>query len=219
MGDMNIRAALVSLLVTAMWSIPAQASVHLGAMVGGLRSDLSGSAPSGTKLTSRSTVGVGAIIDIGLTHDVRLSLQPMYLPRGAHLAVSVPDSRETRDSVAIELDYLSVPLLVRVIADNGIAYVVGGLEFGFLLSAEWKAEGEPTVDISESIRSVDVAADLGVGILPRLGRVRGMVELRYSQSLRNVTETDPESEFVPRVKYSGLQLWFGVLVPMGGGGE
>ncbi len=216
---MNIRAALVSLFVTATLSIPAQADVHLGAMVGSLSSSLSGSTPSGTKLTSRSTVGVGAIIDIGLTRDVRLSLQPMYLPRGAHLAVSVPGSSETRDSVAIELNYLSVPLLARVIADNGIAYVIGGLELGFLLSAEWKAEGEPTVDISESIRSVDIAADLGVGILPRLGRVRGMVELRYSQSLSNTTETDPESGFVPRVKYSGFQLWLGVLVPMGGGDE
>jgi len=214
---MKFRLILYSLAAVTLLADSVQAEVHIGAMLGSLNSNLSGQPPFDVKIESRNTFGAGAIIDIGLTSDVRLSLQPYYSPRGASLTVSIPDSDERKDTSAIEVDYLALPVMARIIADNGIAYVVAGFEFAFLLSAEWKVVNEPPVDVKDEFQQVDLAANLGVGVLPRLGRLRGMIELRYSQSLRNAFKPESSDAFVPRLKYSGFQLWLGVLLPLGGG--
>jgi len=217
----RLRAALFILVLLS--GSDALGEVYLGITGGALNSSLSGTPPTGSGFSTRTGYSLGGIVDVGLTSDVRLSIQPAYQTRGANISVVVRDEQgrttnNKRDSIQIPTTYISIPVLFRVIADNGLAYVTGGLEFALLQKAEWKPEGEAAIDITDSLRSVDIAASLGVGIMPRIKSFRGLVELRYTQSIRNITEPDPnDSSSYPRMKYSAFSLWVGALFPLGKG--
>jgi hypothetical protein len=210
-----IRLTAPILILLCVLVTHASAEVWLGLQAAGSQSTISGSLPSGWKFKPLRTVAASAVIEIPITTDVHLSFQPGYSPRGATIAVSVSGEEEPRDSVEVTLDYFSVPILGRVIAGNGVGYIIGGLEVGFLLNAQWQPAGAPAVDITDSLRTVDVAANLGVGAMPRIYRsIRGIIELRYVQSLVNLAKQDGSTSF-PRMKYSGWQFWLGAMIPVG----
>ena len=219
----RFRIALFVLFLVPVGDVLAE--IHLGVTGGALNSSLSGQPPTGSSFSTRKGYAVGAIVDIGISSDVRLSIQPTYQTRGANISVVVLDTvgRRTntkRDSIAIPTTYLSIPVLVRIVADNGLAYVTTGMELAILKKAEWRPEGEAVQDITDELRSVDISASLGVGIMPRISSFRSFVELRYTQSIRNITEPDPaNASSYPRMRYSAFQLWVGVLFPLGGKGE
>jgi hypothetical protein len=214
-----LPAAFVILVLLS--AANAAAEVHLGLTGGSFSSRLSGTPPTGSKFSARAGYALGGIIDFGITSDVRLSIQPTYQTRGANISVVVRDAQgrttgAQRDSIEIPATYISIPVLFRVVADNGLAYVTGGMELALLQKAEWQPEGEAAQDLTDSLRSVDIAASIGVGIMPRISSFRGLIELRYTQSLRNITEPVPgDTPTYPRMKYSSFQLWFGVLFSLG----
>lgn len=183
-------------------------------VVGDLNSsNISGSAPSGTKYSGRTGFGGGLILDYKITEDVTLSLQPMILPKGTTISYDLPSYKEERDSVDAKFTYVTIPLMVKVKASK-VVYVTSGFDVGFLQSANAtliNLDGEK--DISENIESMDISVNFGVGFTFEVSSFNLFFEGRYSQGLFNVSnfseinEHDISSDF----KNSGMQLLFGAL--------
>ncbi len=188
-------------------------------MFGGVdRTDLSGDAPSNTKYKPNIGFAAGLVGEFAITEDVSLSLQPMWLQKGTKIAFAVPGEVEAVDSLRVEVAYLTFPLLVKLVSGNGKTYVSGGVDLGFLLDATISGAGEDA-DISSSFQRTEVAADVAFGVMLPIGVPRLTIEARYSQSITNVLQPrdGPEQySLPPRARWSGLQLFAGVLYPFGG---
>lgn len=188
---------------------------------GGLnRSHLSGDAPEDASYQNLIGLAAGVVGEFNLTRDIKLSLQPMYLQRGSRIAFDLPEYDQPHDSLDVKLDYISVPVMIKVLSGNGKTYVSSGLDFGVLLQAELSdlnREGAAQ-DIKNLLHEFDVAINFGFGVMLPVGSPLLTFELRYSQSLLNLSNIEANSAEVAlleRFRPTGLQLLAGLLIPLG----
>lgn len=209
------------LMGTGILAEPTQAQVTLGAMGGLNLADISGDPPvEGASYGSSTSFGFGIIGEFHLTSGVWLSVQPMYLQRGSTIQFEFEDMDEPQDSVNVALNYFTVPVLAKITAANQKVFVTGGVNFGFLGSATaTTVGGKEESDIKDSVRDFDVAFDFGVGVQLPVGKPRILIEARYEQSLVNLADLGESANpgLPTRFRSSGLQLWAGILLPLGGG--
>ena len=152
---------------------------------------------------------IGGLIEIQLTNDVVISLQPVLLQKGTTIAYRVRENMEPIDSIKVNLTYFSFPLMVNVISGNGKTYVSGGVEFSIPIRGK-KSIGNTISDIEGGLRSYDVALNFGFGVRIPVNSSHLIFELRYSQGLVNIIESEV-LDFTPRLKNSSLQLYSGYL--------
>lgn len=197
---------------------PARGQGAVG-LVGGLNfGSIKGDAPDKISYGGRTGLIVGAVGEIALTDEVSLMVQPAFAQRGTSLLVEVEGLNEPVDSGSVSLSYISVPVLVRVMAGHRRTFVTGGLDFSFLSSATLQ-NGTAEDDIKDRLKSSDVAVNFGFGGVLRQGSPAVSLELRYAQSLTNLSNrdgSDPEDQLPVRFRSSGFQLLAGVLLPLGG---
>lgn len=201
---------LMSLLCFGMLS----AETSLGVIGGLTRFQLDGDKPD--KGAYRYVTGgiVGGIVEIQLTKNVSLSLQPSYVQKGTKIAYEVEGQKERVDSVDVNLDYFSIPVLVKVLTRGERFYVLGGLEFGYLLEARYITSTEDS-SVKDELDKYDLAVQFGVGYFFPVGRSRIFVEARYDQSIFNVKsgdESDADAHLGLRVKNSGWIFCAGFLI-------
>ena len=197
----------------------AWAQVRIGAVGGFNLSKLAGDGPDNASYGRRSGFSAGIAGEVHIKDDVVLSLQPSYAQRGTKVSFELDG--EAQDSLQVRLEYVDVTALVKILPDRGPAYFTSGLTVGFLNSAvvevvDGDAAGK---DIHESFASVDVAVVIGVGARITIHPGELNFELRYSQSLGNIanSDTDPFSAGLPpRVRSSGIQLAAMWLFQVGG---
>lgn len=188
--------------------------ILIGAAGGVNRTSMSGDAPSGADYTSQFGFSASAVIDLPLSDDIRLSIQPGYSRVGTGIEVTSA-LQDPRDTLDIALSYVSIPVLARVMALNGVSFATGGLQGGYLLKASADpASGGPSTEITSALARFDLAFVVGIGIHLPLSTSTTTIELRYTQSLLNLGKTDQAAEafqMPPRFRLSGLQLVAGVL--------
>lgn len=216
---MSMLSRLVLLAAVAAWAFasPLAAQTSLGAYGGLNRSVLRGDGPPNTKYRDRHGSVLGIVADFPVATDVAISVQPSFAQRGAGIAFNVEGERERRDSLDVRLDYVSIPVLVKIFAGHRRTFVTGGLDVGFLTKATIH-DGANSDDISDLMKTMDIAAVfcLGVAIVKRQPEIT--MELRYAQSFLNVAnpESDPETESLPqRFRSTGLQLLLGITFTLG----
>jgi hypothetical protein len=208
----------VSIAGIAIWlllnSSAAFAQVHLGASIGGYKVNLSGDTPKDATYKGLTTLAGSVVLEYGFTRDVRLSIQPGFERKGTTIAFDVPGIEdEVRDSVSIDLDYISLPILARVVTDGGRWFVTGGPVLGFLSDATGTyADDGREVELTTSFRSHDLGLAFGVGHFFPVGALDLFFEVRFIQGLMNVSDLD-NSDF--RVRNGGQQLLFGTLYRFG----
>lgn len=198
---------------------PAQAQMTVGAF-GVLNSaGLSGDAPGDYSYGGKTGFGFGLIGEFHLSDDVWLSVQPALLPRGASFLLDVDDEEDPVKIADLGLSYFAVPVLAKFVTVGGKVYVISGLNFSILSSADITfEEGGEEVDVKDALNTFDVAVDFGVGGQLPVGSVKIMLEARYEQGLLNISKEVVEQDALrARVRSSGLQLLAGVLLPLGGG--
>ena len=212
----TLRIILVVFAVASLFSAPSAHAASVGAVLGLNRCAISGDAPPNTAYGAGAGLMAGAQGEFALTPDLSLSLQPMYVQRRTELRSA--DAAETGDErvLDLDLDYVSVPLLVKFGAANGRTYFAGGVDLAFLSSARVTGEGVDE-DIEPLLHSVDLGAVFGFGVVFPRGRSRITTELRYVQGLVNLREAEQGlvQELPDRFHSSGLQLMLGILVPIG----
>lgn len=188
--------------------------LRIGALGGVNTMSMSGDALPNTAYTSATGFSASAVADFSLGDDIRLSLQPGYTRVRTGIAITSA-LQEPRDTVDVSMEYVTLPVLARVIARNGITYFTGGLQAGMMIKAEsTPVSGGPSKDISSVLADVDLAFIVGIGAQIPFSETVATIELRYSQSLMNAGKTETAAEafqMPPRFRLSGLQLLAGVL--------
>jgi hypothetical protein len=116
------------------------------------------------------------------------------------------------------MDYLAIPVVLRIYTGSGRTFVTGGLDIAFLSRATLSGRGLEE-DAASYFKDTDVAALFGFGMIFPIGKPRISVELRYFQGLVNLSNDDgvPAGVDLPdRFRSSGLQLMAGFNLPIGG---
>ena len=193
---------------------PVQSQVLIGALGGVNNMTMSGDALPNTAYASAVGFSVSAVADFSLGDETRLSLQPGYTRVGTGITITSA-LREPRDTLTVAMDYVTLPVLARVVARNGVTYFTGGLQAAMMIKAEsTPTSGGSSTDISSVIADVDLALVVGIGAQIPVYDMLATVELRYSQSLMNAGKTEAAAEtfqMPARFRLSGLQLLAGVL--------
>ena len=217
MGKIRISLALAALVATAFAAPDPAKAAAVGVVLGFNRGSISGDAPPDAGYGTQFGLLAGVQGEIGIASDIFLSLQPMYVRRGARISFAEVNSGAGQDSLSLALDYFAVPVVVKFRAAGGRTYFLGGLDIAFLTAATLSGGGSD-VDVKDSFQSTDVGALLGFGVLFPIGRPRLTVELRYVQGLVNLagdSEGEPISALPDRFHSSGLQCTAGLLFPLG----
>jgi len=188
------------------------AQISLGVMGGANIGKFGGVAPDDVSYTSRIGLNLGASIAYRFNNDISLALQPMYSQRGSNIEVGEDSRRDSLKIYEASLDFLIIPLILRVDALNGVTYFVSGLEFGIPLSAEISDENT-SKDISSTLNSIDILASIGMGLRFSVGKPDLLIEFRYYQGLVNLNSDDSEENgdsIIGSIKNNGFQLMAGI---------
>jgi hypothetical protein len=156
------------------------------------------------------------IFDYQLSDQFTLSLQPSFSQNGTKISYTVSGEIYPVDSIKIRINYFSIPLLLKVATNNKRFYAIGGIEAGFLLSANAFFKGDSEEEsLGNHISKVNIVMHFGIGYRIPLGKPILFIEGRYMQGLNNtVTEENPDYGFFPRVRTTGFQILMGVEIPV-----
>jgi hypothetical protein len=195
---------LFPLISTAQLSLGVTAGTNIGKF-GGVE-------PHDVSYTSRTGINFGATFAYRFNKDISLTLQPMYSQRGSNIEVGEDTSRDSLEVYEMNIDFIIIPLFIRVDSDNGITYFISGLEFGIPLSADISHDGQSN-DISGTLKNIDILASIGMGLRFSLGKPDLLFEFRYYQGLVNFNSSDAEDQgniIFEDFKNSGFQLMVGL---------
>ncbi|MCH7819811.1 MAG: PorT family protein [Candidatus Marinimicrobia bacterium] len=150
--------------------------------------------------------GAGGIMLYPLSEVLDLQVEAMYLLKGTKAEF---DIFGTVFELELNLAYLSVPVMVRynLGSEDTSPYIVVGPEFGFLLSAKSKFDGEEE-DIKDELKSIDLGFNVGAGVSMDMGTMPAFAEVRYSLGLSDIND-DPDDD--DTIKTTGIQLFVGMM--------
>lgn len=191
--------------------------VRVGVSGGMMSSSISGDAPEDASYSGKFGISGGIIADFTLTQDVVLSIQPRYLQKGSSVAYDIGEY-ELRDSLTATLNYFSLPVMLKINSLNNRVFFSSGLDFGYLMSTSVDniVDGS-TKDISNLVQKFDLSATLGFGVNFPIGSPTISLELRYMQSLLNLSDISSEESgtvFPYRFRASGFQFLTSIIFPI-----
>jgi hypothetical protein len=201
------------LLFICSFSIAALGQSYLGVFGGLNNGRLQGDVPDRAQYKGKSGANVGAFIDIHLGKALYLSLQPSYSQEGTRIVYTLPEVEEPIDSIRIGLNYVSVPVLLKVTSTNERWYAIGGIETGFLMDSYIESEGVKE-EIQTSVTEINIALQFGAGFKIPIKFGRFFLEVRYCQGLVNLTDEPIDESFIPRVKTAGFKFLGGYEIPL-----
>jgi hypothetical protein len=216
-GDILMKFVKIIIILLIFFHIaPAQWEIGL---IGGLnRSALSGDKPPNASYKTITGPVFGVLIETQITNDVRIGLQPQYLQRGSKVAYKVRGERDPVDSLTFKIDYITIPLMFKVYANNKKTYLLSGLDLGFPLSAKIEdLNGSEKEDVLERLKAVDMTVSLGIGVRFPFSKFNMALELRYVQGLFNLNDPLPEEESPIdfAIRSTGIQLFTSISLPFG----
>jgi hypothetical protein len=223
----KLSVLLVVLFALAM-VVPANAQNRIG-LIGGLNlANVSQDPEPDPEFSSRTAFGFGGVLDLGLSENVALRFEPMYLQKGAK-----QEGSDQGFNIEAELKgaTLEVPALLKISLGTSTTrpYILAGPTIGFVLSAKQsiKVTGpglniDDEEDIKDQVKSIDFGVTFGAGVSFPAGNNSVFVEGRYALGLNNLNDapddpTTPEDESAIDVKTKGIQFMVGITFPLGGG--
>jgi hypothetical protein len=190
------------------------AQVSIGVNAGLNRSSLSGDSPSNGSFGPILGSMAGLRLDYRINQAVAISLQPGYINQGANF-VKVDSNNRVSDSLQFKLGVLALPIHAVVWSKNGRFFVSAGLEFDYYLTAKAKYEDGST-DIKSELKSYNIFAQFGGGLMISLGSSYLLFEMRYSQGLIDINNPLVHDKgYLPRTKLTGLYFMAGFNIPLG----
>ena len=215
-----VAAVGASFALTLTTPADAQAQWVVGAQGGLSAFSVAGDAPEDASYGRQIRGMASAVLGYRFGSSVVLRIEPGLMQKGASVSYDVDGIEDPVDSLSVNLDYLSVPIVAQVFTPGGRGFVTTGLDLGFLSTATVSAvEGDAEEDVKDRLESTDVSWIFGVGGLVFRGSPEVSLELRYSQSLIKVLEGDPDgsaSALPSGLRSSGFQLIAGVAWRLGG---
>ena len=129
-------------IVILMFPLLSSAQISLGVTAGTNIGKFGGVEPPDASYAYRTGLNIGGTLAYRFNRDISLTIQPMFSQRGCNIDVGEDTRRDSLEVYDTKIDFLSIPLFVRVDSDNGIIYFISGLEFGIPLSAEVSGDGD-----------------------------------------------------------------------------
>jgi hypothetical protein len=199
------------MIVSTLGSV-ASAEIRLGATGGLARYGFSGDKPDESAYKTQTRAAFGGVFELDVHKGIRLSIQPSLIQKGTGIAYEVEGQKERVDSVQVDTGYLSIPILVKIFTPSERWFVSSGLEFAWLMDAEYMTSSEDT-DITDDLDEFDMVIHFGLGWIKPFGPHEFLIEVRYTQGIMNlISDSNPEGEFYgSRVKNKGLLLLAGFL--------
>lgn len=199
MKRMTLVVLVISISILCLGSHAfGQLGLRKGIKIGYNMATLTGDDPfTGNPLSgveSRESFAGGVSIEFNFIGLLSFQIDGLYSPKGCILS----------DEEEIHLNYISVPMVIKKkFFPVGIhPYILGGLEFNFLLSAKHKNTNKKNHFTSE-----DLVYVLGGGVeFSFLGK-SAYIEGRYSGGLNKINENFPDADTKNRV----TQIFFGFL--------
>lgn len=189
---------MLSLLLLFSWSesTPAQTPISLGVKGGlNLANASATQLPAGFELSSRTAIGFGGIVEIGLSDPIYLQTEPRYIQKGADLKFTFTAFGETfTGSGTGRFNYVEIPVSLKAKFDAGTVtpYLFAGPTLSFLLSAEREFESQgqkETINIKDEIESTEFSLDFGGGIAyPIAPKMSLTMDVRYTLGLTNIAK-------------------------------
>jgi hypothetical protein len=203
-----------NLLVLLLLLMPlvARAQISLGVTAGTNIGKFSGVEPKDATYALKTGINFGGTLAYRINKDISLIVQPMYSQRGSNIEVGEDTRRDSLRIYDAQIDFLIIPLFIRVDSDNGVTYFISGLEFGIPLSADLSYEGK-TRDFTEKVNKIDILASIGMGLRFSVGQPDLMIEFRYYQGLVNFNsgkDEEIENVLLEDFKNNGFQLMAGL---------
>ncbi len=204
-------------LFSVLISLPANAQKrhHLGVFGGANLANLSSDdlEEIGFDFSYRTAFGFGGVLDLGLSQNVALRFEPMYLQKGSKF----PDIEEPDVQLKFKSAYVELPLFIKYAFGNQPTrpYLVVGPSIGFLLSADLVIEGEEDEDIKDDFKDIDFSLGFGGGVSFPFGNNSFFVEGRYFLGLANINDAEGEGADAD-IKNRGIQFMAGMTFPLGG---
>lgn len=204
----------LALCVCCLITISGSAQLY-GGFYGGINSaKLNGDAATNVSYKTNMGLNAGFNFDIPLSNSIVLSLQPSFLQEGTRLTYRLPDKPEPVDSISVDINCFSLPVMLKIAAANSRFYAITGIETTWLLNSSQTTDGVKQ-DLDVTLSTINVAMHFGVGYWIPLGTPRLFMEARYAQGIINLTEDPLQDNVIPRVKTSGMRVLVGIEFPLG----
>lgn len=207
----NIKTNFVIFILVLSTTLYSQ--FRLGAFGGINSTGFAGDDPPRGSFSSDIGYELGVIAEYHIFEDIAINIQPVYSNRSTQIQYDVKYQYEPYDSIRINFDNIEFPINVKVIADNQMSYVTAGILFAIPVDA--MAVNNTTgneILIEERLASYVWKANFGVGIQFHIGRPLMFIDLSYTQSLTNLTESEIEEiNLKTKIKSSSIQLNVGIL--------
>ena len=208
----------VTILLVQLVVLESSAQVSVG-VIGGLNiANLNGKDPDGNKIdfSTRAVGGAGAVVDISLSENASLVLEPMYLEKGANEA-------DEEGSAALKATFVELPVLFRIAFGSASTrpYLFAGPSVGLRTSSELDF-GDGSIDLKEVTSSTDVSLAFGGGVKFLLENfaicLGGRYALGVSDIFKGGTVTILGESFQisdADIKTNGVQIMLSILFPVG----
>jgi hypothetical protein len=191
----------------------ASSQPYLGIFGGVSNGKLMGDSPDKAKYKSLIGFNFGANFDVKVSKSMYLSFQPSYSQEGTRVFYTLPRVKKPVDSLKLRLNYVSLPVLLKVTSTNQRFYALGGIEGAILVSDSFQRGGKEET-LKEDLLDWNLVIHFGAGMRIPLGFPRLFVELRYTQGLANLTDQPEGDSFIPRVKTTGFKIIVGLEIPL-----
>ena len=176
----------------------------------------------------RTAIGLGGAFEYDINKNVAISVQPMYLQKGAKFSEADPlDASASKLDVELKLSYIEIPIFFKIpLAINPARYyVLAGPTLGIAIGSQKALKGnsmDVSINIEETIKSADFGLMFGCGAKLPIGTNTIFAEARYTVGQKDIEQSGSVylwKEKVDiadgKVKTRGLQFMVGILVPIG----
>lgn len=195
-----MRKLLLALGLLTSASLTAQAqSIKFGVKAGASFTTLTGKDVNSIK--SKFGFNGGVLANFGITDMFSIQPEVLYSMKGA----KSNDSNDDR----LNLNYIDVPVLVKIATGKTGLFFELGPQVGFLASAKFKS-GSNSTDEKDSFKRVDFGYAGGVGFQAASGPIVG---LRYNGAFTNAIKSVSAfgSTVDTNAKNSAFQLYVGFM--------
>ena len=207
-GTMRTKGILLAMALMAFMIVPLTAQLTVGGFIdfniAGINVNPGG---DDEDYSSYLGLGFGGIVTYPLKNGLALQAEPMFLQKGGKVT-------EFDETLTLKILYFEIPIFLRynfVVSESYLPYVILGPSFGFRTSAKVVFPDGGSSDASDEFSVIDLGLGLGGGVEVPLGNLIVFGETRYVFGLNDINMESGEST----VKNRGLQLLFGVKVPIG----
>lgn len=149
--------------------------------------------------------GVSSIWELQRRSAFRIVLETLYVQKGYEGVRSIDGVDAEPVDVSVNADYLSVPILLRVLfaEDDLSIYAVFGPSLEFLLSKDDDV-------LLDEFESFAMALNVGLGLEYELGETQAQFELRFNRDVTSNFGGDDDVFALDEMFYQMLQVTAGV---------